>query len=93
MKIKHWQGYGTVEAKKISTTTQGNMTRLHIRVKGNHEYGIERNDRYDVANWLIKKFDKSFVDYRTITSMDIQSGIEDGVDTCDYIITYINQNC
>lgn len=54
MKIKHWQGYGTVNAKKLSSSADV----LVVEVWGNHEWGIARNDVYDVCNWLVTKFDK-----------------------------------
>ena len=88
MKIKHWQGYGCVNAQKISKKIKNNICTLHIRVKGNHECGIHRDDRYDIANWLIKRFDRSFTDYRRIIDMKLQDGYENGVETCDYIINY-----
>ena len=93
MRIKHWQGYGTLEAKRISTKTKidpfyGDTKTVHIRVKGNHEWGLERNDKYDVFNWLLKKFDRTANDYRQITDLNLVSSTEDGIDVCDYYITY-----
>lgn len=60
MKIKHFQGYGSVQAKKVSKTIVGDKTKLVIEVKGNHEYGLVRNDIYDVKRWLFDKFEKNF---------------------------------
>ena len=37
MKIKHWQGYGCVNAVRVKDKEHT----LHIRVTGNHECGIE----------------------------------------------------
>jgi len=88
MKIKHWQGYGLVNARKISHSTNNGITSLHIRVSGDHEQTLERNDRYDVANWLVKKFDKSFVDWRTITSVQTNLSYANGEEVCDYVISY-----
>ena len=93
MIIKHWQGYGHLEAKRISTKTNkdpfyGDTKTMTIRVKGNHEWGIERNDTYDVYNWLLKKFDKSVDSYRRIKNLKLNSYTENGTDICDYIITY-----
>ena len=88
MKIKHWQGYGCVNAKKISMTTNSDgKTVLKVQVTGNHEYGIETNDDYKVNNWLIKRFDKTannprYIDVQTKTSF------QNGVEVCDYTITY-----
>lgn len=36
MKLKHWQGYGTVIAKKISYQKSNDIITLKIRVTGNH---------------------------------------------------------
>lgn len=60
MKIKHWQGYGTVNAEKVSKKTAGGITTLVVRVSGNHEWGLIRDDEYDLKTWLVKRFDKSF---------------------------------
>lgn len=88
MKIKHWQGYGTVEAKKMPA----NGATLHIRVSGNHEWGLRRDDEYDLFNWLIKRFDKSIPDYATWHRMrpiiEINEGWNVETDYCDYYFTY-----
>jgi hypothetical protein len=60
MKIKHFQGYGSVQAKKLSKTTIGNKTKLVVEVKGNHECGLVRDDIYDVKSWLFDRFEKNF---------------------------------
>jgi len=60
MKIKHFQGYGSVQAKKVSKTTIGDKTKLVVEVKGNHEWGLVRDDIYDVKRWLFDKFEKNF---------------------------------
>lgn len=83
MKIKHWQGYGTVDAIKIKDRLDG--CDLHIKVKGNHEWGLVREDRYDIYNWLVKRFDKSIESYRNIT-VSVRPGCEDGIETCEYLI-------
>ena len=60
-KIKHWQGYGTVKAGVVK---DGSCT-LHIRVEGNHEWGINCGewDEYRLFEWLVKRFDKTITDY------------------------------
>ena len=56
MKIKHWQGYGTVDAKKLCEyEIARNQKKIIIQVTGNHEYGIARHDAYDIYNWLLKR--------------------------------------
>lgn len=90
MRMKHWTGYGCINAKLISKKTENNMTTLVIHVSGNHECGIERNDKYDVAKYLIIRFDKDFPNYRSIVSMKLSTGYDSkkGEDTCDYTIVY-----
>lgn len=90
MRIKHFQGYGSVNAKKISRTVTNGVVKLHIQVTGNHECGIHRDDKYDVANWLIRKFDKQFTDYRLIIDLSLKDGYDEttNTETCDYFITY-----
>ena len=91
MKIKHWKGYGTVSAQKIPDR---NCT-LHIRVTGNHEWGLRRDDLYDLYNWLVKRFDRTVPDVLTWERQanvfinegyTVQNGLD--VDTCDYYFTY-----
>ncbi len=60
MKIKHWQGYGTVNAEKIYKQSNEGETVLKVKVTGNHEWGLVRDDEYDLINWLVKRFDKQF---------------------------------
>lgn len=97
MKIKHWQGYGIVEAKKLQkSTTPDGKTFLEILVYGNHEYGLERKDAFDLKRWLIDKFDK---DARNISAYDIQYRTESGYkkndegldeEFCKYTFVYWN---
>lgn len=65
MRIKHWQGYGHLDAKvtRKKFNTWSNMREITIEVKGNHEYGLNRSEnKYDVFNWLLKRFDKNVKD-------------------------------
>lgn len=50
MRVKHWAGYGTVDAKKINSTT--------VEVQGNHERGLypQYFDSSDWHRWLGKRF-------------------------------------
>ncbi|MBO5435316.1 hypothetical protein J6A31_05825 [bacterium] len=96
MKIKHWQGYGCVSARKLSEKKLSETTAiLKIEVKGNHECGIERNDTYDVFRWLLndgKRFTKDCKTYRDIYKLNITTDIvmENGqsVDIAYYEIYY-----
>lgn len=88
MKIKHWQGYGCVEAKKIynkifkSSYGDTSIT-LHILVIGNHEWGIETTDKYCLFNWLVKRFSrltKSYYEIVSVETYDYYKSIN-GIDT------------
>jgi len=64
MKRKHWQGYGTVNARVIKReATYGSMKlggfgvtdrKVEIEVSGNHECGLELpfRDKYRLGEWL-----------------------------------------
>lgn len=67
MKIKHWAGYGSVTARKVSY--KDNV--LVVEVKGNHERGLVREYKSDVFDWLVKRFDKMHNDYADIESIEI----------------------
>ena len=91
MKIKHWQGYGTVNATKIKDSNT-----LHVKVVGNHEWGLYRNDDYDLFNWIVKRFDRKETDYMTWwrknPTITIRTGYEyvngEYTETCDYEFNY-----
>ena len=97
MKIKHYAGYGTVEATKVSERKLDGERFIRIKVKGNHEYGIHLDDIYEIAHWLLPKFSKEFKDgqksYWDIKFMQLTDGYEKDdkgqtVDTCEYAIVY-----
>ena len=90
MRIKHWQGYGTVNAVRKKTVENGEDKIMTILVSGNHEYGLNRNDKYDVFNWLLRKFDKTVSDYRCIRNVNTEEGWDNTnhCDTCLYTIEY-----
>ena len=92
MKIKHFAGYGSVTAKKVSKTSVGDKTKLVIEVKGNHEWGLVRNDIYDVRRWLFEKFEKNFKGNDYEISMTIHDDyVRDGntiVETATYTFVY-----
>ena len=95
MKIKHFQGYGSVQAKKVSKTTIGNKTKLVVEVKGNHEWGLVRDDIYDVRRWLFNRFEKNFKGNDYEISMTIEDNYvkEDGLDVEVAIYTFIYDKC
>lgn len=93
-KMKHWQGYGSVDAKKIADYPYGSSKRKTVvMITGNHEYGIVREDPYDVFRWLGKRFFPACRDYRRIEDLAVVPGTEkapDGteIDTAVYEVTY-----
>ncbi|MBR2300635.1 MAG: hypothetical protein IKA41_01610 [Bacteroidaceae bacterium] len=94
MKIKHWQGYDSVEAKKLKATNNkalGTKT-VVIEVRGNHEWGLERYDMYDVHRWL-RRFFKDCESFADIKEMRVCGKYEktsngDFIEVCEYIIEY-----
>lgn len=96
MKLKHWQGYGCVHAKKVSLSTFKDMFgdkygKLQIKVWGNHEWGIENTVIDGVESWLFKRFYKG--EYSRITQVntfDYYRKNEQGLDeeVCDYTIIF-----
>lgn len=90
MRVKHWQGYGSVNVKKISRTVKDNVVNLHLQVRGNHEWGIASDDTYDVVRWIGNKCDKKLTDYKQITNLKLDERWDGAAheDVCDYYITY-----
>lgn len=90
MKIKHFQGYGYVKAKKIKS----NGCTLHVKVSGDHEWGIINEDEYDLFNWLVKRFDKSisspFEFHKLHPKIEIIPGydLKEKTEICHYLFTY-----
>ena len=90
MKIKHWQGYGTVNAVKIKDK---NFT-LSVKVSGNHEWGLRRDDIYDLFGWLVKKFDPAWKDktYAEFAKLRPEVYIAhwdyEGTEYCEYKFRY-----
>ena len=83
MKIKHFSGYGSVNAKKLSvknTTFTDNRYYeepckvMLVQVSGLHEHGLDRDDKWlneDIAfRWLLSKFDKTVKDRRQIIDVE-----------------------
>lgn len=87
MRVKHFAGYGSVDVKKKSKTTFTNefgekKNKLVLVVKGNHEWGLVRDDIYDVRHWIFEKFEKNFKGDDYQINMTIQNDYitENGID-------------
>jgi GH18 family chitinase len=95
MKIKHFAGYGSVQAKKVSKTTIDNRTKLVVEVKGNHEWGLVRDDIYDVRRWLFNKFEKNFKgeDYEISMSIEDDYVKENNIDVEVATYTFEYDKC
>lgn len=92
MRIKHFAGYGSVNAKVVqrSLNTLTSIKMVKIQVWGNHECGLDRSEYYyDINQWLLKKVAKVDIDYRNIREVKFQyiSDIN-GQEAAEYTITY-----
>lgn len=92
MNIKHWAGYGVVEATKVSKKTAKNgMVTLVVMVKGNHERGLERGlwDEYLLYEWLVKRFDrKAQYGNHMFQRIHADDDCSKSVETCEYTFVY-----
>lgn len=92
MKAKHWQGYGIVDMKKISQNTKDGIKTIIVQVSGNHEWGLERNDIYDVHKWICSRLAKDCKEYCDIVDLKLNSYYKKinnlDVEFCDYTISY-----
>lgn len=88
-KIKHWQGYGSVDAKVLRKTPDN----LIVQVRGMHEYGLDCGawDHDRVYEWLVKRFDPTKT-ANDIVSVDIDDDYERqgnvDVEVCTYDISF-----
>ena len=64
MKIKHFAGYGCVQARKLFyNLNDDGTTTLVVEVIGDHERGIVvKDDESLVKRWLVDRFDKRAAD-------------------------------
>ena len=76
MKIKHWQGYGSVNYK----VNKKSEKEVVIEVYGEHEWGVERDDVYDAKRWL---FDRVMKNYANISAYDLKLTTNDYYDSDD----------
>lgn len=90
MKIKHWQGYGSVNMKVLKNTP--NL--VIIDVYGEHEWGLDRDDKYDVCKWLLNKVNgHKETDYTQISNLQLNDRYEKDQNTgltierCTYTIS------
>ena len=56
MKIKHFAGYGSVNAKKIALHKTNNKTYLIVSVSGDHERGLKPFIIDDSIKWIAARF-------------------------------------
>ena len=74
MKIKHFAGYGSVQAKKTATHKNKDITTVTIVVSGNHEQGLgyRYDDKDSITRWLAPRFIKDLTDNRQIVALSIK---------------------
>ena len=56
MRIKHFAGHGSVNAKKIALFKRDNITTLIIDVSGDHEQGLKPYIIEDTIKWIAARF-------------------------------------
>ena len=56
MRIKHFAGYGCINAKKLKHETKNGVTTLIINVYGDHECGLKPYIIEDAIKWLAARF-------------------------------------
>lgn len=93
MKIKHFAGYGTVNARKLKLETVDGKTTLVVEVTGDHEWGLARpNDPYLIKRWLVERFDKTMRDDHLVNIWGLDYTIKHDwnspVERVVYTITY-----
>lgn len=70
-KIKHWQGYGSLEVKKVCSFPFGyQKQKCVLQVYGDHEYGVFLNDKDRLYDWLAKRFFSDCPDSKHITQVE-----------------------
>ena len=57
MIIKHWQGYGRLNAKVVEKSKH----HVVIEVSGSHECGVTTTDPYFIKTWLMAKVAKNWM--------------------------------
>lgn len=89
MNITHWAGYGKIRAFKEKVVTVDDTKVMTIKVVGNHERSLWRDDKDQVRDWLLKKFDKAVTRSTEILDMTHwYGGNENGEEVCFYQISY-----
>lgn len=96
MRIKHWAGYGTVTATKVSDHTYkwNHRRQIKVRVTGNHEMGLTRTfyDPSCIWHWLGKRFvkGKTYADFAEYMVLENGYARNNGVDEeyAVYLLVY-----
>ena len=93
MRLKHFAGYGSVNVTKKSKVKFTNgygetKNKLVLEVKGNHEWGLVRDDIYDVRNWIFNRFEKDFKGGDWDIEMTIDDDYVNGSEVATYTFIY-----
>lgn len=89
MRVKHFSGYGSVEAKKIDKYVDNEgYTVLRVNVSGEHEWGLCPSMEDDAVRWLLPRFDKSAKDLNPwdVEVCEMWHGLP--MDTVGYLFKY-----
>lgn len=89
MRIKHFAGYGCVNAKKVSKTVDNEgYTVMRIDVSGEHEWGLTPYTDDVAVRWLLTRFDKqtAYIDPWSVEVYEKWQGMPK--DTIGYMFKY-----
>ena len=93
MKIKHFAGYGCVNAKKLKHETIDSVTTLIINVSGDHERGLKPYIIDDAIQWLAARYDKNIVNIPWYNiHIDVNNNYGMSCDTLTYTFKYKRGN-
>ena len=89
MKIKHFAGYGCVNAKKIALFKRNNITTLIVDVSGDHERGLKPYIIEDAIKWIAARFYNHVLDIPAYkTHIDYEYILKPGAsERIEYIFT------
>lgn len=93
MRIKHYAGYGSVNAKKLKHETKDGITTLVVNVSGDHEWGLRPFIIEDSIQWIAARFDKSIVNIPWYNIyIDINNNYDMPCDSITYTFKYKREN-
>lgn len=91
MRLKHFCGYGFVEAVKkygkVFKSSYGDYSiTLHILVSGKHEQGLVTLDKYTIYHWFVKRFSRHCKSHFEINNVKVYDKFKGDIEECLYEI-------